>query len=136
VTEPSEPSTGPDEPFECERALAVYGTLAPGQSNHHMVADIDGRWYEVAIRGQRFQAVWSGTFGYPGFTADPDGPLQPAMVLASAEWADHWDRLDRFEGPGYERRVIEVFDRAGQRSLGWAHYYETLVDTIDRSSPD
>lgn len=121
------------EPFIPDRALVVYGTLAPGQSNHDVVADIGGEWIEVSIRGERFHAVWSGTFGYPGFTADPDGPLQPALVLASDELAAHWDRLDEFEGPGYERRVIEVFDRSGRTSLGYGYVYETLVATLDES---
>lgn len=109
-----------------EHALAVYGTLAPGQSNHHVVADIEGLWVEGAIRGRRFEAVWSGTFGYPGFAAEPEGPLQPVLVLVSAFLPEHWDRLDAFEGPGYERRVIDVFDRSGDGPMGQAFVYETL----------
>ena len=114
-----------------ERALAVYGTLAPGESNHHVVAGIDGRWQEIAIRGHRFTARWRDTPGYPGFRPDPDGPAVPALALVTDELIDHWDRLDAFEGPGYRRVEIEVFDRSGATGLGRAFVYETLADFWD-----
>jgi hypothetical protein len=32
--------------FRTSQALAVYGTLAPGQPNHHVVAPLGGEWTE------------------------------------------------------------------------------------------
>ncbi len=122
------PDPGPITP---ERALAVYGTLAPGESNHHVVAGIEGAWVPVAIRGHRFTARWRDTPGYPGFTPDPTGPAVGALALVADELAGHWDRLDGFEGPGYRRVEIEVFDPAGSRALGRAFVYQTLPEFWD-----
>ena len=112
------------------RALAVYGTLAPGESNHHVVAAIDGRWVEGAVRGHRLEAHWRGMSGYPGFLPDPLGPLVEVLVLVSALLGRYWERLDDFEGPGYRRREVDVFDRFGAGSLGQAFIYETLVEAV------
>ncbi len=114
-----------------QRALAVYGTLAPGESNHHVVAAIDGRWVEASIRGHRFTARWRDTPGYPGFRPDPEGPLVPALILVADDLDEHWDRLDAFEGPGYKRVEIEVFDRPGAELIGRAFVYETLTEFWD-----
>jgi gamma-glutamylcyclotransferase (GGCT)/AIG2-like uncharacterized protein YtfP len=113
-----------------DRALAVYGTLAPGEPNHHVVADIGGRWVEGAVRGHRFEARWRGMPGYPGFLPDAGGPVVEVLVLVSALLGEHWGRLDDFEGPGYRRREVEVFDRLGAGSLGQAFIYETLVEAL------
>ncbi len=117
--------------IEPKRALAVYGTLAPGESNHQVVADIDGHWVEAAIRGHRFTARWRDTPGYPGFRPDPDGPVVPALILVADDLPGHWDRLDGFEGPGYRRVEIDVFDRGGADAIGRAFVYETLAEAWD-----
>lgn len=124
-------SPSPDDRIAPERALAVYGTLAPGESNHEVVADIDGRWVEAAIRGHRFTARWRDTPGYPGFRPETDGPVVPALILVADELPTHWERLDAFEGPGYQRVEIDVFDRAGAEPLGRAFVYETLTEFWD-----
>ena len=97
------------------------------------MADIGGRWAEVAIRGRRFTARWRDNPGYPGFAPDPDGPVVPALVLLSDDLSIHWERLDAFEGPGYRRVEIDVFDRAEPAGppVGRAFVYETLVDFWD-----
>lgn len=116
-----------------DRALAVYGTLAPGRSNHEVVAGIGGRWVEVVIRGRRFTARWRDTPGFPGFEPDPDGPVVEALVLLADDLPDHWARLDAFEGPGYRRVEIDVFDRADPdgQPVGRAYVYETLIEAWD-----
>lgn len=128
----SDPSSGPA--IEPDRALAVYGTLAPGESNHHVVADIAGTWIEVSLRGHRSTARWRDSPGFPAFRPDPDGPVVPALVLVADDLSAHWARLDAFEGPGYRRREIEVFDRTavGGPPLGRAFVYETLPEAWDR----
>jgi gamma-glutamylcyclotransferase (GGCT)/AIG2-like uncharacterized protein YtfP len=119
-------------PISPERALAIYGTLAPGGSNHHVVADIAGSWVEAALRGHRSTASWRGQPSYPAFRPDPAGPLVPALILVADELAGHWERLDAFEGPGYRRREIEVFDRSGSAGIGRAFVYETLPEAWDQ----
>ena len=120
----------PRSRFEPDRALAVYGTLAPGGSNHHVVAGLGGRWLDGVIRGHRFEARWRGHTGYPGFRPDPAGPAVPVRVLVSDRLADHWERLDDFEGPGYRRVVIDVLGRGeadGPEPIGRAWVYECLA---------
>ncbi len=92
-----------------------------------MVADIQGRWVDGRVRGHVFEAVWSGHDGYPGFRPDPLGPWVPVRVLLFDRWDRYWERLDRFEGPGYRRTEIDVFDSRTADPIGAAHIYECLA---------
>lgn len=93
--------TSPDVPV-----LAVYGTLAPGESNAEVLTDLDGRWEPATVRGHRFTTRWRTYTGFPGFVADPTGPEVAIQLFHSAALSDHWDRLDQFEGPGYRRSPV------------------------------
>jgi gamma-glutamylcyclotransferase (GGCT)/AIG2-like uncharacterized protein YtfP len=118
--------------LEPGRALVVYGTLLPGETNFDVVADIEGSWFEVAIRGTRFwvepdvqqDQIWGQQVRYPGFRADDTGQVIPAAVLVSEQLDLFWPRLDDFEGPGYRRVPVTVWDRPGVRDLGHAFVYE------------
>lgn len=101
-----------------ERALAVYGTLAPGESNHHVLLGVDGQWIDGYIRGYMFDVTWGGAEGYPGVVLDNAGNLISVRVLVSDQLDKHWDRLDRFEGPGYRRIPVEVLDRSESGDVG------------------
>ncbi len=114
--------------FNPEIALAAYGTLRPGEINHHVLKDMDGYWVDGIIKGYVFEVTWGGAEGFPGFYPDPDGHNVPVSVLVSEKWDRNWDRVDRFEGPGYRRIVVEVFDPASGESLGKAQVYECLTD--------
>jgi len=83
--------------------LATYGTLAPGRANHAQLADIPGRWREGSVRGRLVQSGWGAALGFPGLVLDPEGQTIEVLVFESAELVEHWDRLDAFEGEGYER---------------------------------
>jgi gamma-glutamylcyclotransferase (GGCT)/AIG2-like uncharacterized protein YtfP len=85
--------------------LAVYGTLAPGRSNHHLLADLKGRWLPGQVRGTRYDDGWHG---YPGFVVDERRPPVDVLVFEASDLADHWRRLDAFEGPGYRRVQVSV----------------------------
>lgn len=113
--------------FEPHNALAAYGTLRPGEVNHHVVKQMKGRWIDGIIRGYVFDVSWGGADGFPGFQPAPDGHHIPVGVLVSDDWDRHWDRLDRFEGPGYRRTVIDVFDPDGRQAIGQAHVFECLT---------
>lgn len=117
--------------FEPATALAVYGTLAPGESNHHVLADIDGSWIDGRVRGHRYHGTWRGLTGYPALRLDENGPDVPVRVLVSDELERRWEQLDWFEGPGYRRRAVEVLAPDGGPRLGIASVYEARVD-IDR----
>ena len=93
--------------------LAVYGTLAPGRPNAHVLADVPGRWIEGTVRGVLHESGWGAALGYPGIVLDPDGPTVAVSVLESPALRDHWRRLDAFEGPGYRRTTTTVYTSVG-----------------------
>jgi gamma-glutamylcyclotransferase (GGCT)/AIG2-like uncharacterized protein YtfP len=90
-----------------EKRLAVYGSLAPGEVNHHELAALNGRWVQGTVQGKRIDAGWGAGLGFPGLILDPSGPSVAVHVFESPDLPDHWSRLDEFEGPGY-RRVVTI----------------------------
>ncbi len=84
-----------------ETRLIVYGSLAPGEANHFLVAGLIGEWRRCQIRG------YLGHYrGFKSFRYDPEGPEHPAWLLESAELPRIIGDLDDFEGDEYERIVI------------------------------
>jgi gamma-glutamylcyclotransferase (GGCT)/AIG2-like uncharacterized protein YtfP len=87
------------------RRLFVYGTLAPGRANAHLLADVAGTWEPATVRGRLFPEGWGAARGYPGIVLDEAGEEVDGLVFTSDVLAEHWPRLDEFEGEGY-RRVL------------------------------
>jgi hypothetical protein len=52
-----------DAIFRTSHTLAVYGTLAPGQPNHHVVAPLGGEWTDGLIEGDLLPEGWGATRG-------------------------------------------------------------------------
>jgi gamma-glutamylcyclotransferase (GGCT)/AIG2-like uncharacterized protein YtfP len=98
-----------DALFRTSQTLAVYGTLAPGRPNHHVVAPLGGEWTEGVIEGDLHPVGWAATYGYPAFLPRPGGPAVPVHVLTAPTLAAAWPELDDFEGPGYRRILVPVF---------------------------
>ena len=90
------------------RRLAVYGSLAPGQSNHDQLAGLRGDWRAGVVRGRLVASAWGAAEGYPGLRPDPDGPDVAVQVFESEDLPAHWARLDVFEGDAYERVIVTV----------------------------
>jgi gamma-glutamylcyclotransferase (GGCT)/AIG2-like uncharacterized protein YtfP len=88
--------------------LAVYGSLAPGQVNHHQLAGLAGEWRSGVVRGWLTASGWGSAQGYPGLRPDPQGPEVIVQVFASDDLRRHWGRLDAFEGPEYQRVEVPV----------------------------
>lgn len=89
-------------------ALAVYGTLAPGEENHWVLRPVVGQWQPGTVRGWTFEIGWGAAEGYPGFLPDAEGNEIAVQVLVSDRLDRHWREIDDFEGPGYERQPIQV----------------------------
>lgn len=98
-----------DTLFRTSQTLAVYGTLAPGRPNHHIVAPLGGEWTEGVIEGDLHPVGWGATLGYPAFRPHAGGPAVAVHVLTVPALATDWPRLDHFEGPGYRRVLVPVF---------------------------
>ena len=88
--------------------LFVYGTLAPGRTNHKIMEDIAGVWEAATLRGTLFQEGWGASMGYPGIIPDIEGDEIQGTLFSSDDLANHWSRLDEFEGEGYERLAVTV----------------------------
>jgi gamma-glutamylcyclotransferase (GGCT)/AIG2-like uncharacterized protein YtfP len=112
-----------DDLFRTSHTLAVYGTLAPGQPNHHVVAPLGGEWTDGLIEGDLLPMGSGAALGYPGFRPRVGGDAVAVQVLTAPLLAIAWPDLDRFEGPGYERILVPVFStelgsgEAGERRL-------------------
>jgi gamma-glutamylcyclotransferase (GGCT)/AIG2-like uncharacterized protein YtfP len=91
-----------------DQRLAVYGSLAPGKSNHHQLEGLTGDWRPGAVRGWLKDAGWGSGQGFPGLAPDPAGPEVPVQIFISADLPAHWGRLDAFEGADYRRVLIKV----------------------------
>lgn len=46
--------------------LFIYGTLAPGRPNAHVLAHVPGTWRTAKITGTLFKRGWGAAHGYPG----------------------------------------------------------------------
>jgi gamma-glutamylcyclotransferase (GGCT)/AIG2-like uncharacterized protein YtfP len=82
-------------------ALVVYGTLAPGRENHHLLEMVTGEWAEVTIEGELGDWI-----GYPMFRWVSPGARVPAWLLRSSELTEHFERLDAFETSAYARHLV------------------------------
>ncbi len=97
--------------FRPQQHLVVYGTLAPGRSNHHIVAHIKGEWRPAIIKGKVEFRDTGPTKGYPAFSHIVSGPAATieSFVFSSSELVNYWPMLDAFEGEGY-RRVLTRYE--------------------------
>ena len=93
--------------------LFVYGTLAPGRSNAHMLADVPGQWEPATATGTLVADGWGAASGYPGIVLDEHGGSVTGFLFSSEALVDHWPRLDAFEGDGYVRLLTRVTRRDG-----------------------
>ena len=86
---------------ECK--LVVYGTLAPGKVNHHIISEIPGSWKDCIVNGHVDEAN-----GLPYFSWEPRGPSLKAQLFTSSVLPSMWKEIDNFEGPSYQRILIPV----------------------------
>ena len=94
-------------------ALFVYGTLAPGQVNAHVLALLSEAWTEAQISGSLHDAGWGAAHGCRGarlvdndidkITANSHATsVVKGVLLKSNDLADFWQKLDDFEGIDYQ----------------------------------
>lgn len=88
--------------------LATYGTLAPGQPNHHQLSSLSGSWLAGTVKGKLVNRGWASAIGYPALVPDDAGCRVEVHVLVSVDLPSHWSRLDAFEGNEYQRVAIQV----------------------------
>lgn len=101
--------------------LFVYGTLAPGEPNEHVLAEVAGDWQPATARGWLLKRGWGAALGYPGLILDADGQEVAGQVFRSSQLSAHWQRLDEFEGDGYRRRLITVDLPGGEQCQAFVY---------------
>ncbi len=108
--------------FRTSNYFAVYGTLAPGAPNHHVLESLSGEWREGFVHGDLHQKGWGAQHGYPAIRWNPRSGQIPVKLLVSEDLEHHWERLDELEGPGYQRILVPVY--TGDEVLAVANIYE------------
>lgn len=88
--------------------LFVYGTLAPGRPNEHILAPIAGTWQPATVTGKLYQNGWGAALGYPGIVIDSQGDKVEGLIFSSDKLPDNWSMFDEFEGEGYQRVTVTV----------------------------
>lgn len=94
--------------------LFIYGSLAPGRPNEHVLADVPGSWEAASVLGTLREEGWGAAMGFPGLDLDEQGKTIEGLVFSSDQLADHWARLDAFEGDAYRRIPAAVRLASGQ----------------------
>ena len=118
-----------------DRRLVVYGTLAPGRENAHVLEHLGGTWTEVVVHGHLVPSGWGFASGYPAIELDPDGPAVEGWLLDSAALEHAWPDLDHFEGSGYRRRpVVPTIDDVAQPEA-WIYEVCPLDEQPDTEGP-
>jgi gamma-glutamylcyclotransferase (GGCT)/AIG2-like uncharacterized protein YtfP len=110
--------------FNSDCQLAVYGSLAPGRSNHHVIADLPGNWVErLIVHGELLTTGWGAALGYRALRWQWDGPEVEVALFTSQQLPLHWPRLDEFEGEDYRRILVPVYSEG--RFMTVANIYES-----------
>ncbi len=101
--------------------LFVYGTLAPGRPNEHVLEPLDGSWRPATVRGDLLDVGWGAEHGYPALSLRADGPEVSGFVFTAPSLPDHWDALDEFEGHGYRRVLTQATCEDGELVEVWVY---------------
>lgn len=104
--------------------LAVYGTLRPGGSNHHLIAEFPGEWTRASVRGRLLAQAPAARLGYPAMVWQPEGDEIEVDLLSSPALKNFWHVLDEFEGEHY-RRILVPIERDNQ-IIAVANLYEAV----------
>jgi len=109
--------------FNSDCRLAVYGSLAPGQSNHHRLAHLAGEWVGgFVVHGDLHATGWGAAIGYPALLWKRDGPEVEVNLFISPHLPMHWPTLDEFEGEDYRRILVPLYQE--RRFITVANLYE------------
>lgn len=109
---------------EVERPLAlfVYGTLAPGEVNAHVLSVLDGSWTRAKVGGVLCDAGWGAAHGFPGLrlfrstTSSNDAPSDfvSGLLFESEGLREMWSELDEFEGADYRCELTQAIFEDGR----------------------
>lgn len=99
--------------------LAAYGTLRPGESNHHIVSHIEGEWLPGEATGYVREVA-----GYPSYCFQEGGQGIKVEVLISGDLPRYYPDIDYFEGELYVRILVPVRLEKGSGNIVICNIYE------------
>ena len=101
--------------------LFVYGTLAPGRPNEHVLSGLGGRWEPATMRGTLHPEGWGASMGYPGIALSESAGEVEGLLFTSERLEDFWAELDAFEGEAYQRLRGQARLEDGTRVEAWVY---------------
>ncbi|WP_354622734.1 gamma-glutamylcyclotransferase family protein [Psychromonas sp. MME2] len=113
--------------------LFVYGTLAPGRENEHLLASVSGEWQVATVRGKVLDG-WGACEGYPVIILDDKQSLVHGLLFTSCDLSMHWQRLDEFEGEGYERVSVCAELADGSRVEAYIYALSTHIKVANSAA--
>ena len=102
--------------------LFVYGTLAPGKKNEHILKPFSGSWEKGFVRGTLIKAGWGADFGCPGIKLHKSSNFVEGLIFTSDQLSLNWHYLDEFEGKDYKRVITEANNENNDTIL--VHIYQ------------
>lgn len=116
--------------MELRTTLIIYGSLAPGEANHHIISHINGIWLKAFIKGKIIDNGWATRTGYPEFkrASDKDSHSVEVLAFMSEELDDHWKQLDDFEATESYKRTTITCELEGGQIVEAFIYESTGVD--------
>ena len=87
--------------------LFVYGTLAPGRSNAHILEPLQGTWEAASIYGILHEEGWGATDGFPAVRLGGNNKVA-GLLFQSPLLNEFLPELDLFEGEDYRRVEVDV----------------------------
>lgn len=100
--------------------LFVYGTLAPGKPNAHVLAPLEGTWRPGSIIGSLHQEGWGATLGFPAVRLGGEDKVN-GLLFEAEGLEDFWPQLDEFEGDAYRRTKVTVSLDDGSRETAYVY---------------
>lgn len=88
--------------------LFVYGTLAPGRPNEHVLEPLRGQWEPATVSGTLKQVGWGAAMGFPAIDLSEATGAVSGLLFSSVKLVEYWPALDDFEGSAYERVITVV----------------------------
>ena len=89
--------------------LFVYGSLAPGKPNEHILQKIGGFWKAAFVWGTLYEEGWGAQMGFPGIRLEEKTQQIKGYVFHSKHLEQYWEELDAFEGSAYLRKNADVY---------------------------
>ena len=89
----------------------------------------NGHWQTATIKGHlKPDGGWGSALGYPAVIPDEQGEIVQGFVFSSDDLGNHWERLDAFEGEGYQRIEVIATLNTGEKVTAFVYAFNSPQD--------